>query len=52
MINLTQSLEYWLAKNHPDKIFLIMFGHTEYFTPEMQEAYLEWVKTDEGGHSI
>jgi hypothetical protein len=48
LVKLTQSLEHWLAVNHPDKIFLITFGHVELFTPEMQQAYLEWVQTEEG----
>lgn len=49
MVKLTQSLEYWLAANHPDKLFLIgSFGHVELFTPEMQQAYLAWCQTDEG----
>lgn len=49
MVKLTQSLERWLAVNHPDKLFLIgCFGHIELLTPEMQQAYLAWCKTDEG----
>ena len=48
MIKLTQSLEHWLCKNHKDIIHLIMFGHTELFTEEMQKEYIEWCKTDEG----
>jgi len=27
---------------------LIMFGHLELFTDEMQEEYLVWCQTDEG----
>lgn len=48
MVKLTQSLEHWLWKNHREKIGLILFGHVELFTEEMQEAYLEWCGTDEG----
>lgn len=48
MVRLTQSLEQWLWQNHKDKIALIMLGHTELFTEEMQAEYLEWVQTDEG----
>ena len=48
MVNLTQSLKHWLWENHRDKIALIMFGHTELFTEEMQKEYTEWCKTDEG----
>ncbi len=48
MVKLTQSLERWLWMNHPDLIALIMFGHIELFTPEMNEKYIEWCKTPEG----
>ncbi|MBQ2397460.1 MAG: hypothetical protein II304_10600 [Bacteroidales bacterium] len=48
MVILTQSLEHWLFENHKEKIPLIMFGHTELFTEEMQKEYIEWCKTDEG----
>lgn len=48
MVILTQSLEHWLFENHRDKLALIMFGHTELLTEEMQKEYLEWCKTDEG----
>lgn len=47
MVKLTQSLSRWLWVNHRDKIALIMLGHTELFTEEMQKEYLEWCKTDE-----
>ena len=48
MVKLTQSLEQWLWLNHKDLIPLIMLGHTELFTEDMQKEYLEWCKTDEG----
>jgi hypothetical protein len=48
MVRLTQSLKHWLWENHPDIIGLIMFGHIELFTEEMQKEYLEWCKTDDG----
>ena len=48
MVKLTQSLQEWLWRNHKDIIGLIMSGHTELFTQEMQKEYLEWCKTDEG----
>lgn len=48
MIELTQSLEKWLFDNHKDIIPLLMFGHTELFTEEMQKEYLEWCRTEEG----
>jgi hypothetical protein len=48
MVRLTQSLEHWLWDNHRDIMGLIMLGHTELFTAEMQREYIEWCKTDEG----
>lgn len=48
MVILTQSLEHWLFENHKEKMPLIMFGHTELFTEEMQKEYIEWCKTEEG----
>lgn len=48
MILLTESMRVWMLKNHPDKLFLLKFGHTEIFTEEMRKDYLEWCKTDEG----
>lgn len=48
MVILTQSLYTWLFKNHPKTLPLIMFGHTELLTPEMQAEYIEWCKTEEG----
>jgi hypothetical protein len=48
MVKLTQSLRQWLFKNHPDIIPLLMFGHVELFTEEMQKEYLEWCQTEDG----
>lgn len=48
MVKLTQSLSKWLFDNHRDIIPLIMLGHLELFTEEMQEKYLAWCTTDEG----
>lgn len=48
MVMLTQSLKIWLFENHRDDLPLIMFGHVELFTEEMQTEYLEWCKTDDG----
>ena len=41
MVKLTQSLQEWLWRNHKDIIGLIMFGHTELFTSEMQKDVLQ-----------
>lgn len=48
MVKLTQSLDHWLWVNHRDILPLILLGHTELFTDEMQREYIEWVQTDEG----
>lgn len=48
MIKLTQSLDHWLQENHRDIIHLIILGHTELFTAEMQKEYVQWCRTDEG----
>ena len=48
MIKLTQSLSQWLWENHKEKLALIMLGHLELFTEEMQLDYLAWCLTDEG----
>lgn len=48
MVKLTQSLSKWLFDNHRDIIPLIMLGHLELFTEEMQEQYLAWCATDDG----
>lgn len=48
MVKLTQSLEHWLWENHRDKFPLILFGHVELFTEEMNQQYLEWCQTEEG----
>ena len=48
MVILTQSLEHWLFVNHRTTLPLILLGHTELFTEEMQKEYIEWCKTDEG----
>ena len=49
MVKLTKSLTQWLINNgHQDKMALLMFGHVELFTEEMQKQYLDWVQTDEG----
>lgn len=48
LIKLTQSLEEYLIRFHPDTPPLIMLGHIELFTDEMQAEYLGWLKTPEG----
>lgn len=48
MVTLTQSLEHWLFENHKEKIPLILLGHAELFTEEMNKEYIAWCSTDEG----
>lgn len=48
MVKLTQSLSHWLFVNHREILPLIMLGHVELFTKEMEKDYLEWCKTEEG----
>jgi hypothetical protein len=48
MVRLTQSLEHWLWEHHKELLPLILFGHVELFTEEMQKEYLDWCKTDDG----
>lgn len=48
MVKMTQSLSHWLWEYHRDIFALILFGHLELFTEEMQREYIEWCKTDEG----
>lgn len=48
MVHLTQSLQEWLWRFHPDKIGLVMLGHTELMTKAMVRDYIEWCKTEEG----
>lgn len=48
MIKLTQSLQHWLWENYRDILGLIMLGHVELFTEDMQKEYLEWCQTEDG----
>ena len=48
MVSMTPSLKHWLFINHKELLPLIMFGHAELFTEEMQQEYLAWCQTEEG----
>lgn len=48
MVEMTLSLRKFLWKFHKDIYPLIMFGHIEYFTQEIEKEYLDWCNTDEG----
>ncbi len=44
MVILTQSLEHWLFENYRHELGLIMFGHLELYTEEMQELQEKQMK--------
>lgn len=48
MNQMTQSFSAWCFKFHPEIYSLLRFGHSELFTKEMQQEYIDWVQTDEG----
>ena len=48
MVKLTLSLQHFLFEKHPDIVALLLFGHLELFTEEIQEEYIAWCATDEG----
>ena len=48
MVELTLSLQKFLWEKYRDMFPVIMFGHVELFTKEIQEEYLAWCETDEG----
>lgn len=48
MVELTKSLRHFLFEKYRDIYVLLMFGHLELFTEEIEAEYLEWCATDEG----
>lgn len=48
MVELTKSLRHFLFEKHRDIYVLLMFGHLELFTEEIETEYLDWCATDEG----
>ena len=48
MVEMTLSLRTFLWKFHKDIYSLLLFGHVEFYTKEIESEYLEWCKTDEG----
>lgn len=45
MVQLTDSLKEFLWENNYREIIpLLMFGHMELFTEEIQKEYIEWMK--------
>lgn len=46
MIKLTDSMKEFLWKYHSDIIHLILLGHVELFTEEMQQEYYEFLKNE------
>lgn len=44
MVKLTESLKRFLFQSeHKEKIPLLMLGHVELFTEEIQQEYAEWL---------
>ena len=49
MIKTTCSIDRWMFDNgYQKELVLLKFGHTEVFTKDMENRYVEWCKTDEG----
>ena len=48
MTRMTQSMAQFLFQFHRDKLALIMMGHLELYTDEINKEYFEWLETDEG----
>ena len=48
MVELTLSLQQFLWRKLRDILPLLMLGHVELFTKEIQAEYLAWCETDEG----
>ena len=48
MIKLTESLRQFLTKFYPQILPLIILGHVEMITEEIENEYIEWCKTEEG----
>ena len=44
---MTESLETWLWENHKELVTLIILGRTDWFTPELQAEYEEWLSKRE-----
>ena len=48
MIILTESLKQFLFRKYPKELPLIVLGHVELFTKDMEQEYLDWCRTEEG----
>lgn len=48
MVKLTNSLKKFLIESeHKEMIPLLMFGHVELFTEEIQQEYAEWLSKNQ-----
>ena len=43
-----ESLKQFLARFHPDKLETISLNHIEDLTNDMENEYINWLRTDEG----
>lgn len=53
MVKLTDSLrEFLWQSDHKEMIPLLMFGHAELFTEEIQQEYAEWLAKKQGDGAV
>lgn len=53
MVKLTDSLrEFLWQSDHKEMIPLLMFGHVELFTEEIQQEYAEWLAKKQGDGAV
>lgn len=53
MVKLTNSLKKFLIESeHKEIIPLLMFGHVELFTEEIQQEYAEWLAKKQGEGAV
>lgn len=53
MVKLTDSLrEFLWQSDHKEMIPLLMFGHVELFTEEIQQEYAEWLAEKQGDGAV
>lgn len=53
MVKLTESLKEFLSQSeHKEIIPLLMFGHVELFTEDIQQEYVQWLAKNQGGGAV
>ena len=53
MVKLTDSLrEFLWQSDHKEMIPLLVFGHVELFTEEIQQEYAEWLAKKQGDGAV